>query len=151
MLNNSNNNTIYLEFLLSTSVCVCVHGMQSTSPGKHQDTMDNPSLIKSSLSLFWAASSAPAQLVQATVQVRFKMTSCQQKQRAYGSFQKPPIETLWLQTGEAAPPQTPSALFFSPPRVCEKWGGGEQFSESQESELGNEGACSRYVMRGRVL
>ena len=40
-------------------VCVCVHGMQSTSPGMHQDTVDNPSHIASSLSVFCGALIGP--------------------------------------------------------------------------------------------
>ena len=109
--NNSSNNSIYLECLLSTRVCVCASAQnaksrlpslvsklsmfshelcwfthEKTSPSMHQDTIDNPSYIASSLPVFCAASSASARLVQAA-QLRFKTTSCQQRQNAYGSFQ----------------------------------------------------------------
>ena len=59
---NSNNNTIYLECLLSTRVCVCVHGMKSTSPGMHQDTIDNPSHRTRQAQVFCASSSEKGRL-----------------------------------------------------------------------------------------
>ena len=53
MLNNNSNNSIYLESLLITRVCVCVRRMRSTSTGMHQDTIDNPSHIRCQ-SFSWA-------------------------------------------------------------------------------------------------
>ena len=110
-------------------------------PRHASDTIDNPS-HKLPVSVLCCFVSPRA------VHVRFKMTSCQQNKLAYG-FSEPLIETLWLQIGGAAPPQTPPLSFSAlpRPRVCEKLGGG--FSTLAKVKNRNwQGACSRYVMRG---
>ena len=51
--------------------------------------------------------------------------------------------------GGGRSPQTPPLFFFEPRSGLRgKVGGG--FSKCAESDLANEGACSRFLLRGRV-
>ena len=120
MLNsNSKNNTIYLECLLSTRVCLCARNAKSclpslaskyshepcwfthekTSPGMHQDPIDNPSHIASSLSVFGAALSAPRPACATSLQNDLLPA---ERARIW-ILSEPPTQTLWLQMTRPQP------------------------------------------------
>ena len=129
---------IFLECLLSTRVCVLP-----------QACIKTPSTIlhTSCLSVFCAALSAPRPACLSRRARSLQNDILPAKTARIWILSEPLIETLWLQIGGAAPPQTPPLSFSAlpRPRVCEKLGGGfSTFCESKESENRN------WQMRVRV-
>ena len=137
--NNSNNNTIRVagacDKYTCVCVCVCMHGRHShvcplsflsfhtNRAGSHmrrcpQACIKTPSTIlhtnPAPCQRFALLCQPPAQPAQA-VQLHFKMASCQQKRRAYGSFQISLIQTLWLQMGGLRTPNPPPTPAPNPP------------------------------------
>ena len=110
---------IFLECLLSARVCVCV---------PPQACIQTPSTIlhTSCLSVFCAALSAPRLACLSRRACSLQNDILPAKTGRIWILSEPLIETLWLQIGGAAPPQTPPLSFSALPRlrVCEKLGGG---------------------------
>ena len=144
--NNSNNDTIYLECVLGTHICVCVHGMQShicllsflsfcrnhlvhTFRACLKTPSTNLSHITSSLSVFCAAWSAPcpAWTNRAT---SLQIDILPAETARIWILSEPLIQTLRLQMGGCAAPNPPLfVLALLRRRVCEKFGGGfKQFN-----------------------
>ena len=100
----NNNNTVNISGVSVKYACVCV----CASPGMHQDTIDNPS--HNCLSVFCAALSAPRPACLSR-RARSLQNDILPAKTARIWISEPLIETLWLQIGGAAPPQTPPSLF----------------------------------------
>ena len=120
----------------------CWVAHEKTSPGMHQDTIDNPSHITSSLSVFCAALSAPRPACLS------RADSLQHESLSAGTariwiLSEPLIQTLWLQRVVLPPAQPPRLSFFSPAAAT----GG--FSSSAGLDL-RRGVCKKIRVPSHV-
>ena len=128
--NNSNNNTMYVECLLSTfdRVCVCVCTNAKYLP-RHASRHHRQSCTQNKLpvSVLRCFVSPQPSLFKPPCKFASKLHPASKSSVHILDVSECLIETLWLQIGGAAPAQPPPPASFSTlprPRVCEKLRGG---------------------------